>query len=186
MSINPVKWKSIRSLPWKTLYSPLLAYLIDGTIPEKSPSSLARFKRLAKKFELNEDGRLVLITNTPLDTDENGENLMEDTPTRSYLVQNPEEKESLILSFFHNVFSGGYKGIESMYKKITAQYIGITRQDISDVLKRIELKQLKRPTLTRDLKPILTSKPMEFWQIDLVDFTKLGYERHNDSFVFIM
>jgi hypothetical protein len=50
----------------------------------------------------------------------------------------------------------------------------------------MELKQLRRPILTREIKPILTSNPMEFWEIDLLDFSKLNYEKQNNGFRFVL
>ena len=57
---------------------------------------------------------------------------------------------------------------------------------MSDVLKKMEIKQLRRPILSREIKPILTSNPMEFLEIDLLDFSKLDYDKQNNGFRFVL
>jgi transposase InsO family protein len=186
--MNKVKWKSIRGLKWKELYIDLKIYLETGDLPQgKSPSSLSRFKRTATKFELeNED--IILLTNTlpPNLLDEDGNPLVDVNLPMKFIVCDPKNKTETIKTFFSSVLGSNYKGIENCYRKISAQYLGITRQDISKVLKRMEIKQLKRPTLQRELKPIIASKPMEYLQLDLMDFSKLKYEKFNNGYVYLL
>jgi transposase InsO family protein len=186
--MNKVKWKSIRGLKWKELYQPLKIYLLTGDLPKgKSASSLSRFKRTANRFELeNED--IILLTNTlpPNLLDEDGNPLVDVNLPMKFIVCDPKNKTETIKTFFSSVLGSNYKGIENCYRKISAQYLGITRQDISKVLKRMEIKQLKRPTLQRELKPIIASKPMEYLQLDLMDFSKLKYEKFNNGYVYLL
>jgi hypothetical protein len=186
--MNKVKWKSIRGLKWKELYQPLKIYLLTGDLPKgKSPSSLSRFKRTANRFELDGED-IVLITETlpPELVDENGKSLIEIDLPMKYVVCDPKHKVETIKTFFTNVLASNFKGINNVYTKIKSQFIGITRKDVSDVLKKFEIKQLKRNVVQRELKPILSTKPMEIWQIDLVDFTKLGYTKQNNGYCFIL
>ena len=144
---------------------------------DKTPAALARFKRVATSgmFEL-EDFEIVHITDQPTPEMESLGFTELKEPVK-YTVVDPKTKEATIKEIFNNVLTGGFKGVESVYRKIASQYLGVSRKDVSDVLGRMELKQLKRPILAREIKPILTSSPMEFWQMDLLDFSKLGYEK---------
>jgi len=189
INMPELTFKSLRALHWNDLYVPLHEYLVTGQLPEKTASSLTRFKRVAKNFELDPSTQdIILITNIipPELLDPDGEPLVEIDLPLKFTVVDPRRKKDTIITCFNSVQSGGFKGVESLYRKISSQYLGISRNDIADVLKKMELKQLKRPTLTREIKPILTTRPMEYWQIDLVDFTKLGYEKFNDNYVFIL
>ena len=87
---------------------------------------------------------------------------------------------------FNNVLTGGFKGVESVYKKIASQYIGVSRKDVAQVLKQMELKQLKRPIIAREIKPIITTAPMEYLQMDLLDFSRLGYDKWNNGFRYVL
>jgi hypothetical protein len=78
---------------------------------------------------------------------EDGEPLIEIDLPQVFMVAPPGLKEIIIGSCFSSVFSGGFKGVDSCYKKMAAEYIGITRNDVADFLSRTELKQLKRPTV---------------------------------------
>jgi hypothetical protein len=80
-----------------------------------------------------------------------------------------------------------FKGVSSLFRKISRGYIGISRRDIGDVLKTFELKQIKRTTQTRDLKPIVEAvRPNQYFQADLVDFSKLDYNKHNNGYTYIL
>ena len=154
-------WKGIRQIRWTDTYEHLYKYLLTSELPtDRSVSSLARFKRLAKNFVLSGD-EVVLETNTipPELLDEEGNPLVDVKLPMSFLVVKPTEKDQTIQAVYESNLAGGYKGIESLYRKISGQYLGITRQDIAQVLSRQELKLLKRPTQTRDMKPIIASKP---------------------------
>lgn len=160
------------------------AYLDDGTLPKKTPASMGRFLRVANNFEMNEEGEIVLITNQPTpEMEELG--LKAETPT-TYTVIAPDAKKNIVENVFTNIFAGGFKGVESIYQKLASQYIGITRKDVAEVLGKMELKQLKRPILSREIKPILTEAPMEYWQMDLIDFSKLEYDRFNNGFRYVL
>ena len=165
--MNKDFWKSIRALRWDSLYDDLKGWHKGGKVPKKgSDSGLARFKRVAKEFELDGDD-LVLITDVPTPEMASLGFTKAQEPTR-YIVVDPKKKDTFVKDVFNNVLAGGFKGVESVYKKIASQYIGISRNDVASVLSRMELKQLKRPILAREIKPITTSSPMEFWQMDLL------------------
>ena len=158
-------WKSIRALHWNDLYDDLLAWHQTGVEPKKnSASALSRFKRVAKEFELD-GNNLVVITDVATPEMASLGFTKEQEPTK-YIVVNPKERTKFIKEVFNNVLTGGFKGVESVYKKIASQYIGVSRKDVAQVLKQMELKQLKRPTIAREIKPIITTAPLEFWQID--------------------
>lgn len=93
-------WKSLRALHWKELYVPLHKYLSTGDLPtkEKSSAGLSRFKRVARHFELDEEGNIVLITNlVPPDLlDEEGKPLLKLELPLKFVVVKPTDKELTI------------------------------------------------------------------------------------------
>jgi hypothetical protein len=158
-------WKQIRALRWKDLYEPMYLFLESETEPKgKSKSGLYRFKKIAKQFQLVAN-EIVLYTNQyPPDLlDDAGKPVVQLDLPLTYMVVPPNLRDIIIGSCFSSVFSGGFKGVDSCYRKIAQEYIGITRNDVSTFLKKTELKQLKRPTLVNELKPIITSRPLEMW-----------------------
>jgi hypothetical protein len=173
MTNTIISFKQIRAIQWKTFYIDLLRYLQTGQEPKKmSKSSLYRFRKRAELFHLNpEEGKEEILFTTDLVPDElKGIDDKILQPERVYKVVAPNEKDQLILAVYRAELGGGFRGVLSLYRKISAQYIGITRADISKVLSKLETKQLHRPVLGRTITPITEQRrPMDMLQIDLVD-----------------
>jgi hypothetical protein len=160
------------------------AYLKDGTVPENgSTSTKYRFRKKCERFFLDKEDQIIFLSNTipPELTDKEGKPLIHVTLPLKFIVADPrpENIERIIGTCFSSTMSGGHKGVDSLYKKISQEYIGISRQDVSDFMKRSELKQLKRPTLMNDLKPILSER------IGLRSFNSVGLLSCFNSDLFI-
>ena len=152
-----------------------------------SKSSLYRFRKRAEYFHLSpEEGKAEILFTTsvlPPELAEVDSSIIQ--PEKTYRVIAPNEKEQLILAVYQSELAGGFRGVLSLYRKISAQYLGITRQDISKVLSKLETKQLKRPTLARTIQPITEQKmPMDFLQMDLMDFQHLS--KFNGGYSFLL
>ena len=85
---------------------------------------------------------------------------------------------------FTNVLLGAFRGIEPLYKKIRGLYLGISRDDVAQVLKRLQLKQIQRQADIREMIPLISTKPLDIVQVDLLD---VGEHSHwNDKVNFLM
>ena len=169
--MNIVNWKSINRLRFGQLYPDLLAFYQNGTLPsQKGKSAITRFKQHTRTFTWDaKEKKIYLIT----DNAPQGEALdgIAKLPIKLELL-NPNNEgliQDIIVDFFNHPIAGGYRGLESTFAKLKQQYLGITREMVSQVLKKLELKQIRRKANVRELHPILSSRPMERLQIDLVD-----------------
>ena len=160
-----------------------------------SKSSLYRFKQRAEHFHLSterasanasEEGKEEILFTTnilPPELASVDDKIIQ--PERTYKVVQPNEKEQVILSIYQSELAGGFRGVLSLYRKISLQYLGITRADISKVLSKVETKQLKRPTLARTIIPITEQKaPMDMLQIDLMNFEHL--KKFNSGYSYLL
>ena len=100
----PMTWKGIRQIRWKDTYEHLYKYLLTGKsdLPaDRSVSSVARFKRLAKNFVLSGD-EVVLETNTipPELLDEEGDPLVDVELPMTFTVVKPTEKDQTIQAVY--------------------------------------------------------------------------------------
>lgn len=169
-SISDVKWKSIYSLRYKELYKDLLIYYTKNKLPKKSNQVLYRFKKYLEIFKYDEPNLYLIANNLP---DENLKGIVE-LPIKLILL-NPENKKEIskiISEIYNSSLAGAYRGVETIFQKIRQSYLGISRRDVADTLKRMELKQFQRQPLIKELIPIIKLKPLEQVQIDLIDVSE--------------
>ena len=180
-----VNWKSIDRLKFKELYPELLAYYKDGIIPKKSKSALSKFINHTKMFEYDstkKEGRIYLVADNLPDDSLKG---IVSLPITLELVNPSDENiQNIVSTVYSHSLVGGFRGTEPLYKKIKQSYLGITRQDVADVLKKMELKQYQRIPALKKLQTIITSRPMEQIQIDLIEVADWAY--FNDKTEFLM
>jgi transposase InsO family protein len=183
-------WKSIRQLKIsKEFYSDLLEALTKGKMPEKKhSSSLFRFKKWLDVFTYNSKSKEIELVTNELPkhlTDKNGESLgVKIKLPLVLLVVNPEEKRAFIEETWSSTQHGSYRGAQSLFKRLQLSTIGITRKDIEEFLKTTELTQIDLPKNKSLVKPILTTRPNERWQMDLIDMSK--YEHWNNATTFCL
>jgi hypothetical protein len=69
-------------------------------------------------------------------------------------------------------------GLNGLYKKIAEEYIGVTRKQASEFLKREPLYQLTRPDIHKINRPMRPQKKMQNFHIDLIDMNPyIGFNR---------
>ena len=179
--MTQVNWKSIDRLKFKDLYPELLSYYKNGTLPKKSPSALARFMSHTRLFTYD-DGRIYLIADNLPDNSLKG---IVELPIKLELIHPTDDNITTIVSaLYNNSLVGGYRGVEPLFRKIKQAYLGITRGDIENVLKKMELKQYQRLPTIKKLQPIITTRPMEQIQVDLIEVGDWAY--FNDKTEYLM
>jgi transposase InsO family protein len=63
-------------------------------------------------------------------------------------------------------------GRDRFHARVAERYVGISRRDVMDFLRRQETWQLHRPIRRlRVRQVVLSRRPLDHWQMDLVDFT---------------
>src|SRR5579875_3880408 len=94
-----------------------------------------------------------------------------------------EEREILIKEYFTNPqTTGGYKKI---YRLLSEDYAGISRQNVLDVIRKFESYQQRQPKRVQKIvRPIITNGPFERWQMDLIILDK--YAKFNDGYKYLL
>jgi hypothetical protein len=82
------------------------------------------------------------------------------------------------ISYFGN-------GRDSFYSKISADYYGITKEDVQEFLRNQKSYQLHLPSYRpKSVAPVLTNGPRKYLQIDLVDMS--NYYEFNKPYNYIL
>ena len=162
-----VNWKSIGKYRWDEMYRRLKGWFEKGELPKGvSEVAVRSFKRKLKQFEMV-DGCIYLVVDNPPD------DLLDipmKLPFRVEVVEPSKENiDAIISEVFVNIRAGSFRGVSAIYNKLKTMYVGIKRGDVTDVLKRMELKQLQRTAEIRDLITIEPKRVMEIVQVDLVE-----------------
>src|SRR5579885_1062242 len=99
------------------------------------------------------------------------------------LVPKGKKREELIKEYFANPqTTGGYKKI---YRLISEDYAGISRQNVLDVVRKFESYQLRKPIpILKQVRPIITNGPFERWQMDLIILDK--YAKYNKDYKYLL
>jgi hypothetical protein len=76
-------------------------------------------------------------------------------------------------------------GLNSFYAKVCLDYLGITRQETRDFLKRQGNYQITRPYIKVVNQPILAKVPNERWEMDVLYINKYGFSvtEEGDNYV---
>ena len=171
-----VNWKSVDRLKFKELYPQLLAYYKDNILPKKSQSAISRFINHTKMFEYHpsKDGvRIYLVADNLPDNSLKG--IVSLPITLEVINPTDENITNIVSTVYSHSLVGGFRGTEPLYKKIKQSFLGITREDVANVLKKMELKQYQRIPALKKLQTIITSRPMEQIQIDLIEVGDWSY-----------
>lgn len=190
-----MNWKSIHGIKWNDeLISEVKSYLKDNKIPSKFEDKYMptyRFKKLYNQFSYNpEDNHLYLIITNVEDLksfykNDNNELLFEtDLPKKLRVVENEDEKQKIMSSYYSSVMANGFRSGRSFYEKLSTEFIGISRSDVEKFVKNQEIKQIQLPTTMRILQPIVVEKPMIHHEIDLIDMS--AFSKLNNGITFVL
>jgi transposase InsO family protein len=96
----------------------------------------------------------------------------------------PSEQRNEVLNRIYNDPATGLSGRDKLFYRIKQLYAGISRRDIAAFLSAQETAQIHaRPPKLRTVKPIISSKPNERFQMDLIDMSTLAYWNDNTHFI---
>lgn len=189
-----IRWKSIQNCRWtQELIEEVKEYLKNETLPKRLEGIYIkewRFKRLFNQFTLGEDNKLYIIVNEEEDLpsyflDENGELLFDvNLPMKFRLIETQKEKEEIITTYYSNLLGNAYRSATNLHQRLMKEFIGISRKDVNNTLKNLEIKQLILPIEENKItKPIITEKPFQQWECDLIDVSSIAKQNDNVNFI---
>ena len=90
-------------------------------------------------------------------------------------VVSPDKLKRIIEEVYRAPNLGAFRGVGSFYKRISRQYLGITRADIQRVLAPLETKKVTLKAKPREITPQLDDGVMDHWKVDLVDIESVKH-----------
>jgi transposase InsO family protein len=189
-----IKWRGIQNIRWnKELIEEVKEYLKDGSIPKRVEDNYMRswrFKKLFSQFTLGDDNNIYVIVNEEEDLpsyflDENGDLLFDvNLPMKFRLIETQKEKEEIIQTYYSNLLGNAYRSSTNLHQRLMKEFINISRKDVNNTLKNLEIKQLIHPIEENKItKPIITEKPFQQWECDLIDVSSISKQNDNVNFI---
>jgi hypothetical protein len=194
---KPINWNSIVNIRWNpALIEEVKTYLKSGrtAFPErfrdKPGKYKSNFKRIFAPFTVL-GGKIQLTIEEasalpPYFLDEAGKLLFSvNLPMTFHVVETEEEKKEIITQYYSNVLANAYRSGTNLHQRLMKEYINIGRRDVFECLQNIEIKQITYPIEdNKVVQPIITSHPMQHWQIDLVYMNE--YKKQNSGYTYLM
>ena len=81
---------------------------------------------------------------------------------------------------------GGFRGVESIYRSLSREIIGISRHQVAKASMRMESKQISHGANQSILQPLVVTRVMERVQIDLIDYSKSTLPKFNNDMNYIL
>lgn len=100
------------------------------------------------------------------------------------LVVKQSRHTEFLTKAYSDVTDNAYRSAATFYEKIAARTIGISRRDVEEFLKKVELKQISLPPKKAIIKPILARLPLDQFEMDLVDMSE--YKNWNKGVHFLL
>ena len=187
--MTDVQWKSVLKLRWfsgKPSFHTRLKYFLthgyhmNGT-SRQTKSRMA--KHLTGVFRI--EGEYVTMTTNqapPWETDpKTGKPLLAEVDAqgnalplreRTWIV--PKSKEDAIAKVraAYESADGGYGGAEKLFARLRGKYLGITRQLVTETLRRYVSRQMEAPEQGRVVNPVQSQRPMERIQADTMEISQ--------------
>lgn len=188
---SEIKWKSLRSLKiTDAYYDELYNYVKSDVTPDRFSTSQTawRFRKTAKLFSLDSEDNLVLVLNEPPPwaVDKKGNLLFSVRLPVVLRVVKESEKEDIMSQFFGDVKTNAYRSVDSYYTKISQEFIGITREDVKTFVNSQEVHQIQAVAEQKIVHPLITTKPMEHWEMDLVDMSEFESQNKHIHFLLVI
>lgn len=92
---------------------------------------------------------------------------------RRRILTSDTERRAVFAKYWHDPGMCAHRGRTTTHRRFLESFLGITRAQIEMYIKETEVYQVssKHKVIPKVVKPIVTSKPMQHWQIDLVDMS---------------
>ena len=147
-----------------------------GSLPTVSAKGKAMFYQLRERVRLDyKTGALYYVY-----LDENG------VSNKKRILSDEGEKRQMFLKYWHDSEVCAHRGRDSTFEKLTASFFNLTRAEVEMLIRETEVYQVSSKTKNPEkvTNPLMTSRPMEHLQMDLVDFHQ--YKGYNNQHTFLL
>ena len=105
---------------------------------------------------------------------------------RKRILADEGEKRQVFLKYWHDSEVCAHRGRDSTFEKLTASFFNLTRAEVEMLIRETEVYQVSSKTKNPEkvTNPLMTSRPMEHLQMDLVDFHQ--YKGTNNMYTFLL
>ena len=105
-------------------------------------------------------------------------------PLNLMVITDENEKQEKMRELFKDLKTSLARGKRAFYYEISSKYLNIKRKDADNFLNKQKLYQITRPSFHQVNKPIIATKKLERFSIDLVDMSH--YESTNEHYRYIL
>ena len=100
----------------------------------------------------------------------------------------PDEKEKALKELFNDLSKGAAIGIKAFYAQVAQHYLGFTRQETTDFLRKQGEYNISRPYKKVINRPVLARSANERWACDLMEMSRYhfkpkGNQRPNSEYL---
>ena len=98
---------------------------------------------------------------------------IDETSCQWFIIVREKHIDDIVDYYFHNPLFG-YRGRDAIWRKLSHSYIGISREDVANVIKGQAIKQITGGN-EANIEPRYKqkpSKPNEYWQTDITTFKR--------------
>lgn len=149
-----------------------------GGLPTVSAKGKAMFLQLRERVRLDyTTGALYYVY-----LDENG------VANKKRILADEGEKRQVFLKYWHDSEVCAHRGRDSTFEKLTASFFNLTRAEVEMLIRETEVYQVSSKTKNKEkvTNPLMTSRPMEHLQMDLVDFHQYKKYPGNNGCTFLL
>jgi transposase-like protein len=113
-----------------------------------------------------------ILPHVRLDSEKGSLHFLEGTRRRRILTSDTERR-AVFAKYWHDPGMCAHRGRTTTHRRFLESFLGITRAQVEMYIKETEVYQVssKHKVIPKVVKPIATTKPMQHWQIDLVDMS---------------
>jgi transposase InsO family protein len=146
-----------------------------GPLPTVSAKGKAMFSQLKERVRL--DSTTGALYYTYYD---------ETMVNKKRILADEGEKRQMFLKYWHDSEVCAHRGRDSTFEKLTASFFNLTRAEVEMLIRETEVYQVSSKTKNKEkvTNPLMTSRPMEHLQMDLVDFHQ--YKTFNKNITFLL
>ena len=183
-----MEWKRIRHIRWTDqYYADVKEYLLNGTISEEyqSVSSKKNFRKSAGLFTLDTANEIIFVTNEPPPwlKDDDGNAIAETRGGYRLRVCKESLIDSVLEANYSNPLSGCFRSGKSLHDKIKQECLGISREACVDFVNNRSTHQTNLPLPNIIVKPLITTRPFEQWECDLIEMDGLAGSNNKVNFL---
>ena len=174
-------WKSVSHIQWRAgFYERLFQYLEKGFVPPLSKDQRRRLFKWAELFEIT-DGQLVLVTDVPFPSE-----AVLGPQMRTFRVLATQDVDNVIKEAYREETTG-YRGVEALFQTLRRRFLNIYRKDVHRVLGNMESRRLGHLAKSGEQipTPIISKRPMERVQIDLMSFPE-SFKTVNNGYLHVL